>query len=137
MVNFRFIAADGVEHIITYVADERGYRVTGDAIVGTPAPVATTPRPTQPPTRPPTQPPTQPPTRPPTRPSTRPPTQAPVAQAVVQVVPVQAVQAVPVQYVQLQSASFGGFYHAGFVGGCGDGKEVFGADGARYVLRKI
>ena len=129
VVIFRFIAADGVEHIITYVADERGYRVTGDAIVGTPAPVATTPRPTQPPTRPPTQ--------PPTRPPTRPPTQAPVAQAVVQVVPVQAVQAVPVQYVQLQSASFGGFYHAGFVGGCGDGKEVFGADGARYVLKKI
>merc|ERR1712071_373299 len=114
--------------------------VVGDAkIESTPRP--TTARPTQPPTQPPTRPPTQPPTRPATRPPTRPPTEAPAA--AVQYV---AVHAVPVQYVQVAqaapvqtvSASYGGFYHSGFAGACGgDGQEVFGADGARYVLKKI
>merc|ERR1712071_212732 len=128
--SYSFTAADGVEHVVTYIADDKGYRVVGDAkIESTPRP--TTARPTQPPTQPPTRPPTQPPTRPATRPPTRPPTKAPA----VAVQYVQVAQAAPVQTV---SASYGGFYHSGFAGACGgDGQEVFGADGARYVLKKI
>merc|ERR1712071_633371 len=29
--SYQFVAADGAIHVITYVADERGYRVIGDA----------------------------------------------------------------------------------------------------------
>jgi len=31
LVTFRFTAADGSEHLVTYIADDKGYRVTGDA----------------------------------------------------------------------------------------------------------
>jgi len=127
--SYSFTAADGVEHVVTYIADDKGYRVVGDATIeSTPRP--TTPRPTTP--RPTTARPTQPPTRPPTK---APVVKAPVAQ-VVQVV--QAVHAIPVQYVHAIPAQIGNFYHAGFSGACGgDGQEVVGADGARYILRKI
>lgn len=132
----RFTGADGVEHVVTYIADDKGYRVVGDAKIE-PQQKPTTARPTQPPT--------QAPTRPPTQPPTRPPTQAPVVKApaaAVQVVPVSIVQAVPakqaVQYVQAVPAQFGGFYHSGFYGACGGaGQEVIGSDGARYILTKI
>merc|ERR1712071_290633 len=52
--SYRFIAADGSTHEITYVADERGYRVIGDAKLEEDPNRITTPRPTRPPTRPPT-----------------------------------------------------------------------------------
>merc|ERR1712071_65229 len=96
--SYSFTGADGVEHTVTYIADDKGYRVVGDAKIESTA-RPTTARPTQPPTQPPTRPPTQPPTRPATRPPTRPPTKAPAA--AVQYVAVQAVHAVPVQYVQV------------------------------------
>merc|ERR1711928_277955 len=77
--SYSFTAADGVEHVVTYIADDKGYRVVGDATI------ESAPRPTTPP---------------PTPAPTRAPTAAPVVktQAVVQVVPVHAI---PVQYVQL------------------------------------
>merc|ERR1711911_416642 len=119
--SYSFTAADGVEHVVTYIADDKGYRVVGDATI------ESTPRPTTP--RPTTARPTQPPTRPPTK---APVVKAPVAQVV------QAVHAIPVQYVHAIPAQIGNFYHAGFSGACGgDGQEVVGADGARYILRKI
>merc|ERR1712137_357799 len=74
--SYSFTAADGVEHVVTYIADDKGYRVVGDATIeSTPRP--TTPRPTTP--RPTTARPTQPPTRPPTK---APVVKAPVAQVV-------------------------------------------------------
>lgn len=43
-MNCRFIASDGTEHTVNYIADEKGYRVVGEAIATTkpaarPAPV--------------------------------------------------------------------------------------------------
>ena len=133
IIIFRFIAADGVEHVVTYIADERGYRVTGDAIVGaSKAAPAPAPRPA--------------PARAPARPASS-------GAAVVQVVPVQAYHAVPVQYVQLaqavpqrystvqvQSGFAGnlGYCHYASVGSSRSGEqEVVGHDGTRYVLKKL
>jgi len=157
--SYSFTGADGVEHVVTYIADDKGYRVVGDARIE-PQQKPTTARPI-PTTQAPTQPPTQPPTRPPTQPPTRPPTKAPVvkvpvteapAAAVVQVVPVQAIHAIPVQYVQLAHApeqhtgvqfysGFAGnsaycFYSASGLSRNGE-QEVIGHDGARYILKKI
>merc|ERR1712071_50013 len=41
--SYRFIAADGTEHLVTYIADDKGYRVIGDATEPEPEP---TPEPT-------------------------------------------------------------------------------------------
>ena len=164
LLNLRFTGADGAEHLVTYIADEKGYRVVGDAKIGGPKTISRT---------------TQPPIQPPTRPPTRPPTQAPVIQepkatkatvtrapatkapAVVQVVPVQALplrQAI--QFIQVpQQFSSGlingasadlrggsGFQQlpvAGYSGLCGlplkvnGEQEVLGQDGTRYVLKKV
>ena len=105
---------------MTYIADDKGYRVVGDAKIES-APRPTTARPTPAPTAAPTRAPVV---------AKAP---APVATvAAIQVIPVSFAHVVPVQ------AHFGGFYHSGFAGNCGgDGQEVFGADGARYVLKKI
>merc|ERR1712063_200333 len=54
--SYSFTAADGVEHVVTYIADDKGYRVVGDATIES-APRPTTPRPTPAPTRAPTAPP--------------------------------------------------------------------------------
>merc|ERR1711911_552561 len=51
--SYSFTAADGVEHVVTYIADDKGYRVVGDATIES-APRPTTPRPTPAPTRAPT-----------------------------------------------------------------------------------
>merc|ERR1712127_908869 len=95
--SYSFIAADGVEHIITYIADERGYRVVGDAVAGSQAPVTTRAPPTT--TRaPPTT--TRAPTTT-TRPRTTTRAPATTARAIpVQVVPVRA-QAAPIGVVQI------------------------------------
>merc|ERR1712127_1041988 len=102
--SYSFIAADGVEHIITYIADERGYRVVGDAVAGSQAPVTTRAPPTTtraPPTT--TRAPTTT-TRAPTtttRPRTTTRAPATTARAIpVQVVPVRA-QAAPIGVVQI------------------------------------
>merc|ERR1712191_41503 len=69
--SYSFTGADGVEHIVNYIADDKGYRVVGDAKIETtarpaPAPTAApTPAPTAP-TRAPTPAPTAAPTRAPT-----------------------------------------------------------------------
>ena len=108
---------------MTYIADDKGYRVVGDAkIESQPRPAA---RPVQP-------------------------ARAPVAKApaaAVQYVAVQAVHAVPVQYVQVaqvpQQYSTAQVYSGGFcqyqaVGVSRSGEqEVVGQDGARYVLKKV
>merc|ERR1712191_36045 len=121
--SYSFTGADGVEHTVTYIADDKGYRVVGDAkIESQPRPAA---RPVQP-------------------------ARAPVAKApaaAVQYVAVQAVHAVPVQYVQVaqvpQQYSTAQVYSGGFcqyqaVGVSRSGEqEVVGQDGARYVLKKV
>merc|ERR1712127_915506 len=94
--SYSFTGADGVEHIVNYIADDKGYRVVGDAKIETtarpaPAPTAApTPAPTAAPTRAPTPAPTAAPTRAPTPAPTRAPVvaKAPVAAAAVHVVPV-------------------------------------------------
>merc|ERR1711928_83686 len=141
--SYSFTGADGVEHVVTYIADDKGYRVVGDARIE-PQQKPTTARPI---------PTTQAPTRPPTKaPVVKVPvTEAPAA-AVVQVVPVQAIHAIPVQYVQLAHApeqhtgvqfysGFAGnsaycFYSASGLSRNGE-QEVIGHDGARYILKKI
>ena len=128
--DFRFIGADGVEHVVNYIADDKGYRVVGDAKIESQKPRATTARPAPAPTAAPTR--------------------APVAKApaaAVQYVAVQAVHAVPVQYVQVaqvpQQYSTAQVYSGGFcqyqaVGVSRSGEqEVVGQDGARYVLKKV
>ena len=131
--------------------------MTGDAIVGAPAPAPTTARPTPAPTAAPTKAPTPAPTQAPTRPPTTkaPVTEAPaVAQVVavqaVHAVPVQAVHAVPIQYLQLAHALPQQYsalqFHSGFNAQCfyaaselsrSGEQEVIGFDGARYILKKI
>merc|ERR1711911_39060 len=116
--SYSFTAADGVEHVVTYIADDKGYRVVGDATIES-APRPTTPRPTPAPTRAPA---------------------APVVktQAVVQVVPVHAI---PVQYVQLAQvaqlpqtystaqANYGYCYYASAGVSRSGEQEVVGHDG--------
>ena len=124
---FRFLSADGVEHEVTYIADDKGFRVTGDTVLGAPQP-ATTPRPAQ----------TQAPV-----------TEAPAAGEVAHVLTVKTVHAVPVQLVHLAyvlpqtyssvpfySGQFQCFYGAAELNRSGE-QEVVGFDGARYILKKV
>merc|ERR1711911_214936 len=117
--SYSFTSADGVEHVVTYIADDKGYRVVGDATIES-APRPTTPRPTA----------------------------APVVktQAVVQVVPVHAI---PVQYVQLAQvaqlpqtystaqANYGYCYYASAGVSRSGEQEVVGHDGTRYLLKRV
>merc|ERR1711911_103299 len=121
--SYSFTSADGVEHVVTYIADDKGYRVVGDATIES-APRPTTPRPTPAPTS------------------------APVVktQAVVQVVPVHAI---PVQYVQLAQvaqlpqtystvqANYGYCYYASAGVSRSGEQEVVGHDGTRYLLKRV
>merc|ERR1712191_25806 len=97
--SYSFTGADGVEHIVNYIADDKGYRVVGDAKI------ETTARPAPAPTAAPTPAPTAAPTRAPTPAPTRAPVvaKAPVAAAAVHVVPVT--YAIPVQFVQAAHVS--------------------------------
>ena len=36
--DYRFIASDGIEHTVRYIADERGYRVLGESVPEPPPP---------------------------------------------------------------------------------------------------
>merc|ERR1712127_321474 len=137
--SYSFTGADGVEHIVNYIADDKGYRVVGDAKI------ETTARPAPAPTRAPTPAPTAAPTRAPTPAPTRAPVvaKAPVAAAAVHVVPVT--YAIPVQFVQAAHVSAEHqnvqYYSTGNFGQCyfaaAGENEVVGPDGTRYTLQKI
>merc|ERR1712071_390721 len=108
--SYSFTGADGVEHTVTYIADDKGYRVVGDAkIESQPRPAA---RPVQP-------------------------ARAPVAKAPAAAVQYVQVAQVPQQYSTAQVYS-GGFCQYQAVGVSRSGEqEVVGQDGARYVLKKV
>merc|ERR1711973_633997 len=118
--SYSFTGADGVEHVVSYIADDKGYRVVGDARIE-PKEKPATARPVPSPARAPAAAPTQAPAPAPTRPPTKAPAAAlpavvrpaavrPAAPSTVQassvahLVPIHAFHAFPVQYVQLAQA---------------------------------
>merc|ERR1712191_35360 len=114
--SYSFTGADGVEHTVTYIADDKGYRVVGDAKIES-QPRPTTARPAPAPTAAPTR--------------------APVAKAPAAAVQYVQVAQVPQQYSTAQVYS-GGFCQYQAVGVSRSGEqEVVGQDGARYVLKKV
>merc|ERR1711911_82819 len=68
--SYSFTGADGVEHVVSYIADDKGYRVVGDARIEPkekPATARPVPSPARAPAAAPTQAPAPAPTRPPTK----------------------------------------------------------------------